>query len=161
MSYNSPPMKNILVPSDFTGESLRVAEHAIQSINEDLTLMFVHLFRMPDGIQDLLFTNFRKVDARYVPEKFRYEAEELKEMFSYKVKRVKIDFFYGNTLVLFKNYLDHNQVSLIAFSSQSPVGQLCKSSIDPLPIVKKSGYPFLDVDSSELASPPRSVFARA
>lgn len=151
-------MKTIFIPSDFSNHSLEVAQAAIEAIDEDICLMFVHMFRIPDSTQDLLFSSYRRADAKYVSEKFKYEAGELKNLFPHKVKKVTIDFFYGNTLALFKSYLNYNNVFLIAYSSKNGVGELCNSSIDPLPIVKKSGYKYIDIDSVEVAATIKSIF---
>lgn len=151
-------MKTIFIPSDFSNHSLEVAQATIAAIDEDICLMFVHMFRIPDTTQDLLFSSYRRADAKYVSEKFKYEAEEMKDLFSHKVKTVKIDFFYGKTVALFKNYLNYNNVSLIAYSSKNGVGRLSKSSIDPLPVVKKSGYKHIDIDSVEVATTIKSIF---
>lgn len=139
-------MKTLLIPSAFDRESIVVAETALQAIEGDVRLLFVHLFRMPDGVHDLLFSSYRKADYKYVTDRFRRDAEELRDQYSYKLKEVKWDFFYGNTMALFKNYLQYYDVRAIVYSESLGVRELNKNSMDILAIARKSGCRMVDID---------------
>lgn len=142
-------MKTIVIPSDFSAESIQLAKAIVRNSEEEVRLIFTHLFHVPDDIQDLLFSTYRKKEYDYVSEVFRQECDLLKELYSEKFKGYHIEFFYGNKLAAFKNFLEANDASCIAYSQSYGVPKLSKSSIDALPVIKKSGLPLIDFDLVE------------
>jgi hypothetical protein len=138
-------MKTIVIPSDFTADSIQVAELIARNSREEVNLIFTHLFHVADDIQDLLFSSYRKKEHEFVSEAFWDECKELKHLFS-NIRSIKIEFFYGSRLAVFKNFLEHNEVDCIAYSESYGIPKISKSSIDALPVIRKSGLPLLDVD---------------
>lgn len=139
-------MKTVVIPSDFTIDSIHVAETIVRNANEETDILFIHLFHVADDIQDLLFSNYRKKEYEFVHQEFYDECEMLKNVYSGKLKDTRIEFFYGNKLASFKNFLDYNRADYIAYSKKYGMPKLSKSSIDALGVVKKCGLPLVDVD---------------
>ncbi|WP_416864836.1 MAG: hypothetical protein ACMVP2_20150 [Imperialibacter sp.] len=142
-------MKTILIPSDFAKDSVAVAQEAVHVVEGDVRLLFIHAFSMPDSEQDLLYGNYRKRDRKYISDEFMREVEDLKDVLSYKIKHIVVDFFYGTTPMLLENYLDYYEVSLIAYSSKRKPGRLSVNSIDFDSIIKRSSRMSVDIDSFE------------
>jgi hypothetical protein len=140
-------MKTIIIPSDFSMESFQVAETIVRNSKEPVRIFFIHLFRVADDIQDLLFSNYRKKEYEFVSAEFRQECEMLKNLYPEIVKNIKIEFFYGNKLAVFKNFLDYNQADYIAYSKTYGIPKLSKSSIDALPVMMKCGLPLIDSEA--------------
>ncbi len=141
-------MKTIVIPSDFSKDSIAIAEAVINKVEAEMRILFVHLFRVPDGIQDLLFHTYRKKEEEYISKEFQWHCDELRDMYSYKVAEIKPIFFYGNTMAVFKNHLAYYNTSMIGYSESKKVNKLCKkSSIDLMPIIPKAGYKILNVDT--------------
>lgn len=130
-------MKTILIPSDFSEESLDFAEKVIRKEEGALEIIFIHMFRVPSGIQDILFSTYRKKEEQYVSPEFRSRCTELKNMFSYKLKKCTVRFFYGNTLSMLKNYLEVHRVTHIACTDNIRIRKLCKSSLPLESILEK------------------------
>ena len=139
-------MKTVVIPSDFKIESIQIAETVVRDSHEEVKIIFIHLFHVADDIQDLLFSNYRKKEYEFVSETFRNECKILQDLYSEKLKSVKIEFFYGSRLAVFKNFLDYNKADCIAYSESYGIPKLAKSSLDALPIIKKCGLPLIDTD---------------
>ncbi len=139
-------MKTVIIPSDFSISSLQVAETIVRNASEEVNILFIHLFHVADDIQDLLFSNYRKKEYEFVSEEFRRECEILKEVFPSTLKSIKIEFFYGSKLAVFKNFLDYNNADFIGYSKRYGMPKLSKSSIEALPVMMKCGLPLIDAD---------------
>lgn len=139
-------MKTVIIPSDFSSESVQVAEAIVRNAKEEVSILFIHLFHVADDIQDLLFSNYRKKEYEFVSGEFRHECEILREVYSSTLKSIKIEFFYGSKLAVFKNFLDYNKADYIGYSKSYGMPKLSKSSIDALPVIMKCGLPLLDAD---------------
>ena len=151
-------MKTVVIPSDFSAESVQLAKAVVRNSDEEVRLIFTHLFHVPDDIQDLLFSTYRKKEYEYVSSEFRKECDLLKDIYSDKLKGYHVEFFYGNKLAAFKNFLEANEASFIAYSQSYGVPKLSKSAIDALPVIKKSGIPLVDFDQvEELEESERTV----
>jgi len=139
-------MKTVIIPANFSNESLNVAETFVRNTKEETHIIFTHLFHVPDDIQDLLFSNYRKREYDLVPEEFWRECKILKDLYSDRLMTIKIEFFYGNKLAAFKNFLEFHEVDVIAYSESMGVPKLGKSSMDAVPVIKKSGLPLVNTD---------------
>jgi len=139
-------MKTVIIPSDFSAESVQVAETIVRNASEEVNILFIHLFHVADDIQDLLFSNYRKKEYEFVSEAFRHECEILKDVYSSTLKSINIEFFYGSKLAVFKNFLDYNKADYIGYSKSYGMPKLSKSSIDALPVILKCGLPLIDAD---------------
>ena len=139
-------MKTVVIPSDFSIESIQVAETIVRDSKEEVRIIFTHLFHVADDIQDLLFSNYRKKEYEFVSETFRNECKILEDLYSENLKSIKIEFFYGSRLASFKNFLDYNEADCIAYSESYGIPKLSKSSLDALPVIKKCGLPLINAD---------------
>ena len=140
-------MKTIVIPSDFSSESIQVADTVLRTYKEEVTIVFIHLFHVADDIQDLLFSSYRKKEYDLVPDEFRKECNMMKELSGGKLKSYKIEFFYGNRLAPLKNFLEYNKADVIAYSESYGVPKLSKSSLDAVSVIKKAGLPLFDTDT--------------
>ena len=139
-------MKTIIIPSDFSIESIQVAETIVRNAKEEVRILFIHMFHVADDIQDLLFSNYRKKEYEFVSDEFRHECDMLKNVYTGRLKSITVEFFYGSKLAVFKNFLDYNNADFIAYSKRYGMPKLGKSSIDALPVIQKCGLPLIDAD---------------
>lgn len=140
-------MKTIIIPSDFSLESLRVADAVLRTYQEEVAFVFIHLFHVADDIQDLLFSSYRKKEYELVPDEFSKECNMMKDLSGGKLKSYKIEFFYGNRLAPFKNFLDYHNADVIAYSEYYGVPKLSKSSLEAVSVIKKAGLPLFNADT--------------
>ena len=139
-------MKTILIPTNFTNDSIEVAETIVADANENVNLVFTHLFHVADDIQDLLFSGSREREHELVSTDFKEACNVLKENAQGKINTIKIDFFYGNKLASLKNFLEYHEVDFIAYSESKGVPKLNKNSLDALPVLKKCGITLVNTD---------------
>jgi hypothetical protein len=142
-------MKTVVIPGDFSRETIQVAQVFTRNAQEDFSIVFTHLFHVADDIQDLLFSTYRKKEYDFVSEDFWRECHILKDLYGKRLKSIKVEFFYGNKLAAFKNFLDAQNADFIAYSETFGLPKLCKSSLDALPVIKKSGITLIDIDTLE------------
>lgn len=142
-------MVRILMPSDFSETSVRHFKSLKEYFKEDFDILFTHLFYLPDGIQDLLFSSYRLREYDFITDHFLSEYKKLEFPVEISDKtEMPVLFFYGNTLAHFKNFLRANAIDLIAYSEKDPVSKLSKASIVPLnKIIRKCGIPLLNLDT--------------
>lgn len=141
-----------MIPTDFTNEGIQIAEAIVRDVQDEVRVVFTHLFHVADDIQDLLFSTYREKEYELVPEEFWQECRILKDSYSDKVASIKIDFFYGNKLALLKNFLEYYDTDIIAYSEQYGIPKLTKSSLDALPVLKKTGYTMINADMVRVSS---------
>jgi hypothetical protein len=138
-------MKTILIPTDFNPSALNCIPDLCKSIGEkELNIIFVHLFRLSDSITDLLMLSRRSREFEYINDEFHKRYQELKAGFP-EIKSIRIEFFYGSTLNMFKNFLEANAVDCILHPDFCSCEKLNKASIDPRILVSKSGLPTFSI----------------
>ncbi|NIJ53745.1 hypothetical protein [Dyadobacter arcticus] len=153
-------MKTVMIPTDFTKEGIQVAEAILRDANEDVKIIFTHLFHVADDIQDLLFSGSREKEYELVSEQFWGDCKMLKRMFAENLLSIRIDFFYGNKLASFKNFLEYHEINFIAYSESYGIPKLNKSSLDALPVLKKCGLPVINTDLINISAFSETVDAQ-
>jgi len=143
-------MKNILIPTNFRLESLNsVKELCRQTEGENLQLVFVHLFKISDSISDLLMLNRRNREYEYISDAFYAQCEQIKATFP-QIKHIKIDFFYGSRLAMFRNYLEAHQINYVLDPVHCNVQPLNRLSVDPQILIERSGLKVLTIKPKEM-----------
>jgi hypothetical protein len=138
-------MKTILIPTDFNTSSLNcVPSLCNQFKDQELAIIFVHVFKLSDDIGDLLMLSRRSKEYDYVKDDFYRIAEELKNEF-HQIKSIKIEFLYGSTLAIFRNFLEAHSVNCVLNAADCSCSKLNKSSLDPFVLTGKSGLPTVSV----------------
>lgn len=149
-------MKTILIPTDFSLSSLDCIPDLYVQQEQELNLIFVHLFKLSDAIGDLLMLSRRSKEYEYISDDFYTQCEELKSKFP-GIRSIKIDFFYGSTLSTFRNFLEAHSVDYILDPSNCCCKKLNKSSIDPTALFNKSGLPGIIVRKAVASIVPLPV----
>ena len=138
-------MKTILIPTDFNASALNCIPELCASMKEkDLKIIFVHLFRLSDSITDLLMLSRRSREFEHISDDFHDGCQKLKATFP-EIKSIRIEFFYGSTLSMFKNFLEANDVDCILHPDFCTCEKLNKTSVDPASLVAKSGLPTVTI----------------
>lgn len=142
-------MKTILIPTDFNLSILNCIPSLCKNTEEKkLKIIFVHLFKLSDSISDLLMLSRRSREYDYVSDAFHKGCHDLKNEYK-NIESFKIDFFYGSTLSMFKNFLEANEVDCILHPDACSWNKLNKASIDPLGLVAKSGLPTTSIPKKQ------------
>lgn len=103
-------MKNVLLPTDLTVQSLRPVHNIVEGANgEPVTVFIVHLICPPTSITELLFINQSKPLDK-VPVNFKEALQLLRNKYQGTVSIV-FDFVYCNTSRYFDNFIEGKKIN--------------------------------------------------
>lgn len=133
-------MTNILIPTDFSANSVKLAEQALQAVNvNSANIVFFHLFELPYSEFELLDPSRKKPYADVMTDAFRQRCKQLKEQHSKSIQKICFKFLEGNSAPLFRNFVDANEIDMIYCPDHYIYQPVHKLSADPRPVFKKSG----------------------
>ncbi|MCC8410979.1 hypothetical protein LJ707_18710 [Mucilaginibacter sp. UR6-1] len=138
-------MQTILIPTDFNTEALKAIPLVCNEMKEQkLSFIFIHMFKLSDSETDLLMLSRRSREYEQVSDAFYNGCTALKQQYS-QISAIRVEFLYGSTLSMFKNFLEDNQVDQVLDIKHCHAGKINRSSIDPAVLIQKSGLPVLSV----------------
>lgn len=141
-------MANVLVPTDFTAASLKLAEGAIKNTNvEKCNLVLFHAFDQPSSPFDLLGAGCANPSGELVTEKFRQACKQLKNDYPRRVDKIVIRCMTGSTRALFRNFVDANDIDLIYCPESFVFKAVHPRSVDPLFLFRKCGIPVVKTNA--------------
>jgi hypothetical protein len=144
-------MKTVLIPTDFKSESLKAIPVLFQKLpDEKLNIILVHMMSVTDCMRELLMLSRRSAEYQHISQDFYTTCYELKKENPNQIHDLRIDFFYGNTIAVFKNFLDANDVDIILQEQNYNYLMLNKSSIQPSTLIGRSGKTLLVIDSQKV-----------
>lgn len=133
-------MKHILIPTDFSIQSLQLAEQAISSLPAaKLNITLFHAFYLPYSEFELLLRDRKKPYTELLTDSFRQACKQLKDKHSKKIQKISFNFLEGSTAALFRHFADANEIDLIFLPDHYQFKPVHKLSVDPVPLFKKSG----------------------
>jgi hypothetical protein len=135
-------MTNILVPTDFSPASLKLAEGALKSGNyEKCNLVLFHAFELPSSPHDLLGTCYRDPSGEFITESFRQACKQLKDENAKQVNKIIVRCMAGNTRAVFRNFAEANDIDLIYCPEEYYFNPIHPRSVDPCSLFRKCGVP--------------------
>ncbi|MEN0053712.1 MAG: hypothetical protein AAGC65_08585 [Mucilaginibacter sp.] len=138
-------MKTLLIPTDFTYQSLQsIPEIAQQYYPQKVNIMLVHMLKITDSISELLMLSRRSTEIRQIPDNFYIRCRDLEKDYSHLIERIHIDIFYGSTIAVFNNYLDAHEVDGIV-PPHSNYQLLFKNSIDPEVLIDRCSIRVINI----------------
>jgi len=139
-------MKTLLIPTDFKLQSLNcITQLAQQFSQHKLNIIMVHTIGVTDSISELLMLSRRSAEYRHIPDAFYKACTEIKR--DYNINEIRIEFFYGNTVAAFKNFLEANEVDAIIDMENYDYELLTEKSSDPTILMSRSGVPVITIDT--------------
>ncbi len=139
-------MKNILVPTDFTVDSLILLKKAIENEEGKLNLILVYGKSLPNSISELVFFSKGKLITSLESKSFVEAKGILKNRYFSRINTLRTDIFYGRNQSAFDNFLEGNSVDK-AYVPDDPesLHPYLKKGFDLLPYLKKSGLELTEV----------------
>jgi len=151
-------MKTILIPTDFTQRSLDcIPGLCAQYDTQQVSFVFVHMFKLSDSIGDLLMLSRRSREFENISDDFYNRCTTYKKQLS-NIEEIKIEFFYGSTMSMFRNFLENHEVDCVLNPADCSYNKINKASIDPQTLIDKSGLPvvsLIKVSKQDAAKQPR------
>lgn len=143
-------LKTILIPTDFTLESLNVIHKVVEeNAIFHLSVVLLHGHLLNDSITDLLFYSDDSVIKPLLTPEFSEAVLILKERYK-EIKSITIEVTHSIHKEPFKRFLKTKKVDEICFEFGSSL-ELSKRAFDTLPLLKESGFPISEFVTNENA----------
>lgn len=137
-------MRNVLVPTDFSIDSLQLVERTIAALNDQtMNVILFHAFDMTCNAPDRLGNGTRIPYAHLLTDEFRNACRRIKTANARTVQNIHIRHFYGSTAPVFRNFIDANDIDLIICPAHFKFNLVTPQSIDPVKLFKRSGVPVI------------------
>ncbi len=146
--------KTILIPTDFTIESLNLYKHVIQTAEVDSHVIFVHCLSPSESMIDLLFVGNDTLLSRMMGRDFKEACAILRNKSGFNRMTDSIELFKGKTIAAFRNFLDGLNVEEIVAPSSYRFQRPSRRSIDPMPFIRESLRPVVEVEWPHSGSIP-------
>ena len=130
---------NILIPTDFSLDSLKAIPALIQQQpGQQFNITLVNFLGLSDSISDLLMLSRRSREYEFVTQEFLNECTRLSREYSNQILSLQPEFFYGNTVALFKNYLEAREIHQVARLKDFSYLKLTPMSYEPGTLLERS-----------------------
>ena len=150
-------MKTLLIPTDFNLASLNCIPGLIQRYSpQKVEIILVHMMKVTDNIGELLMLSRRSSEYRHISEDFYKACYKLKQQYTGNINNIRIEFFYGSTVAVFKNFLEANEVDAIVMFENYDYQMLNKNSTPPALLANRSGYELIYADCKQ-PTPTKTV----
>jgi hypothetical protein len=150
-------MKTLLIPTDFDIQSLSGIPQLMQHYaTKPVNLVLAHLMKITDNMQELLMLSRRSTEYQHISPEFYEACTALKQQHP-GISNIRIEFFYGSTVAVFKNFLEAQHIDTIVMLEHYIYKMLNKNSINPALLVGRSGLPLITVNgqlAGQVISPP-------
>lgn len=132
----------ILIPTDFSIESLQVLKEYLQNLreNETVRIVFGAGYDKHESFADLLFYSKAQIHKKFALSAFEEAIHILENKYKSNVITTKIEFFTGWNLAAFKNFLEGNQIDQIIYSKDVKLKNKHKQWFDIVPMIQKVKY---------------------
>ncbi|ANW95639.1 hypothetical protein AXE80_04810 [Wenyingzhuangia fucanilytica] len=104
-------MNKILVPTDFSIESLSLLIGALENENNSVDIVLVYGMSLPTSITELLFFSKQKCLEELQNIEFLNALSDVKEVYKDKINSITSDFFHGFNKNAFQNYLQGHGIN--------------------------------------------------
>ncbi len=142
-------MENVLLPTDFTVQSLRPVHDIVKNAKSKLlTIHVVHLISLPTSISDLLFIKQNK-PYHTVPANFMEALQLLQNKYSGSVEKIAFDFIYCSSSRYFNNFIEGNNIDAVYMLSDYRYRQPLEQSENIMYYLKKCKAPLHKVSINE------------
>ncbi len=140
---------NILIPTDFSLASLNAIMGLIKKHpDERFNISLVHFFKLSDSESELLMLSRRSREYSLISQEFEDRLDDIRNNFPQQINRINAEFFYGNTVAVFKNFLEARDIDTIVCLDCHEYKKLNKNSIDPQMLVQRSGCKLINIASA-------------
>lgn len=132
--------KTILIPTDFTVQSLNVVKSALNKSNPEyrLDIVFVHGIYLSSSITDLLFFSKKEVLAELSNPDFEEACAVIRNKFHLQINSIRKELFVGFNQAAFNNLLEANRIEEAYISANHQMNFGNKKSFDITPFIMKS-----------------------
>ena len=137
-------MNNILIPTDFTTASLRLAEQALHNTKgKQVNIILFHAFELSSYAMDMIHISLKEPHRDLLTDSFRHACKQLKDEYPKAIGKISFRYMYGDTSAVFRNFIDANDIDMIFCPDNYVYKKVHERSVDPRPLFRKSGIPVI------------------
>ena len=130
-------MQTILIPTDFTIESLGLLKMTLQEYpHEQLNIVLAHGTIQSDSIQELLFHSPARLIAGLQGSDFKEACAVIQNKFSSQIRSIRTVLFTGKTHTAFANLLEANRVDAVVLADHYTFKFASRKSIELTPYLR-------------------------
>ncbi len=145
----------ILIPTDFTIESLNLFKKAAQSVeSESVNIVFLHCVHLSDSITELLFFSKKELIKSLVNPDFQDACKIICNKYASRINSTRIEIFNGTTQSAFNNFIEGNMIDEIITPENYSLQLVNKRSFDPMPFIQHASVPVKTVAWPNTAGVP-------
>lgn len=145
---------NVLIPTDLTVISLKVIPALIQQQPDTkFNITLVNFLGLSDSITELLMLSRRSREYEHITQEYIDECTRLVRTYGEQIENLNTEFFYGNTVAVFKNFLEARQFDQIAKMPNHRYEKINENSYDPDRLLERSGCKVIDLLPSRKQEP--------
>ncbi|MFN3382766.1 hypothetical protein [Runella zeae] len=138
--------KTILIPTDFSIESLMLLKRAIVNVEADeLDIILMFSAYSPDSITELLFYSPKEMVDKLITDDFKEACSILQNKYSSKIASITIEVFHGESRSVFNHLVESRQIQE-AFIPKKYSFRHHKNSFDPLPFIRQSSLQITEIE---------------
>lgn len=136
-------MTNVLLPTDFTADSITAVNGAVKAIPGKLNIFLFHAFDMPDSIIDAMHRVGKRGHSDLITEALRLKCKQVKTA-NPNISNISFRVMYGTTTVAFKNFIEANKIDAIYVPHGHKFVPVVRESVNYERMFKKSGVPIVN-----------------
>ncbi|SEK38672.1 hypothetical protein [Parapedobacter koreensis] len=140
--------KYLLIPTDFTIESLNVVKSVLNDRPYDCKyhIVLLHGVQLSDSITDLLFYSKAKALETLSSRAFDEACGVIKNKYASGIASMRVDLFNGATQAAFDGYLSGNRIDEIYIPGRYRLRKRSGKSVDILSYIRKCRKPVKLID---------------
>lgn len=135
-------MTNVLIPTDFTVQSIDAIGAAAQHIPDRANFFLFHAFDMPQSLIDAMRLTGVKSHHNLVTEELRLRCRQVKEE-NLNIAGISFRLMFGSTVSVFRNFAEANKINLIVYPEDYVFLPTVRESVDPCKMFLKSQIPLM------------------
>lgn len=150
--------RTVLIPTDFTVNSLNIAKVALQKSYQDqekIHLILVHGLMASTSITELLFYSKRNTLSKLETPEFQASCKLLLAKFEDRIERMTVDIFSGINQSAFENYTSANNVEEAFIPVNYKLKLKSSDSFDIIPFFRKSKLNLTEVNWEDFSMPAK------
>lgn len=130
--------KNVLIPTDFSIESLNVVKSLLSNETDGCryNIVLLHGIRLTDSITELLFFSRSQLLESLSSSSFKEACYVIRNKYASRINAMRTDVFTGTTQAAFNDYLLANNIDEVYIPGRYKLELKDKKSFDILPYIK-------------------------
>lgn len=139
--------ENIIVPIDFTVESLFTVKKFLQQNSEaEVNLLLVHGYRMPLSITELLFFSKTAQLSKLAGKEFNEGLTILRNKYTPQRVTINVDLFLGYNQAAFQNFIGGYHIAKAAVPKSYRLKSAGDNGFDVMKFIRKSDVRVIEYD---------------